>query len=207
MVSRRGLPSRCGALTSFNLKCHIKRTDVRIEQDRNNIEITVLHFPETKTNHKGEDLSFLRQVPNDPTDSWAALDNHFAINEPPLNLPLFSYRFNAGIKPLQGHGMCIGGTLEYLMRNISFETVKAKGRWKSDAFQLYLRKHAQILAVHMQKHPSLHEEFIRYTMPATENSSKSSSSSYYCGFLRHAQRVVGLLPRWGSQLTSSHTGL
>ncbi|KIK77081.1 hypothetical protein PAXRUDRAFT_59407, partial [Paxillus rubicundulus Ve08.2h10] len=59
----------------------------------------------------------------------------------------------ASLKPLQGHGMHIGGTLKYLMHNVSFETVKAKGCWKSDAFQLYNRKHAQILAVHMQKHP------------------------------------------------------
>ncbi|KIJ08169.1 hypothetical protein PAXINDRAFT_18670, partial [Paxillus involutus ATCC 200175] len=147
---------------------------------------------------------------------------------PHLSVPiLFSYRFNgshrpltktkftqriaeaakaAGLEPLQGHGMRIGGTLEYLMRNVSFETVKAKGCWKSDAFQLYLRKHAQILAIHMQKHPTLHEEFIRYTMPTAENSRKSSSSSYHCGFLRHTRRVVGLLPSWGSQLTSSHTG-
>ncbi|KIK74539.1 hypothetical protein PAXRUDRAFT_19774 [Paxillus rubicundulus Ve08.2h10] len=48
--------------------------------------------------------------------------------------------------------------------------VKAKGCWKSNTFQLYLLKHAQLLAIHMQKHLSLHEEFIRYTMPTTDSS-------------------------------------
>ncbi|KIK89066.1 hypothetical protein PAXRUDRAFT_152216, partial [Paxillus rubicundulus Ve08.2h10] len=78
--------------------------------------------------------------------------------------------------------------------------------WKSNAFQLYLCKHVQILAVHMQKHPSLHEEFFRYTMPTTKSSCKSSSSSYCYGFPRCTQCIVRLLPHWGSQLTSSHTG-
>ncbi|KIK79663.1 hypothetical protein PAXRUDRAFT_160762, partial [Paxillus rubicundulus Ve08.2h10] len=87
-------------LTSFNPKRHIKCADVRVERDRNNIEITVLHVPETKTNREGEDLSFLRQAPNNPTDPWVALDNHFVINEPLLNLLLFSYRFNGSHGPL-----------------------------------------------------------------------------------------------------------
>ncbi|KIK96984.1 hypothetical protein PAXRUDRAFT_137230, partial [Paxillus rubicundulus Ve08.2h10] len=193
----------------------------------NNIEITVLHVPETKTKHKGEDLSFLQQAPNNPTDPWAALDNHFAINEPPLNLLLFFCQFNnlhcpltkvkftqqiteaskaASLEPLQGHRMCIGRMLEYLMWNVSFETVKAKGCCKSNAFQLYLCKHVQILAVHMQKHLSLHEEFIHYTMPTIKSSGESSSSSYYHRFLRCARHIVGLLSCWGLQLTSSHTG-
>ncbi|KIJ05736.1 hypothetical protein PAXINDRAFT_93046, partial [Paxillus involutus ATCC 200175] len=76
-------------LTSFDPKRHIKRSNVRMERDRNNIEIVVLHVPETKTDQEGEDLSFLRQTPNDPTDPWVALNNHFAVNDPPLELPLF----------------------------------------------------------------------------------------------------------------------
>ncbi|PBK98979.1 hypothetical protein ARMGADRAFT_1059293 [Armillaria gallica] len=66
---------------------------------------------------------------------------------------------------LQGHGIRIGSTLEYLLRGIPFDVVKMIGRWKSDAFILYLRKHAQILAPYMQAVPAIHEQFIRYTMP------------------------------------------
>ncbi len=54
---------------------------------------------------------------------------------------------------------------EYLLRGILFDVVKTIGRWKSDAFILYLRKHAQILAPYMQAVPAIHEQFIRYTMP------------------------------------------
>jgi len=52
-----------------------------------------------------------------------------------------------------------------LLRGVPFDVVKAIGRWASDAFRLYLRKHAQILAPYMQAVPSLHEHFIRYSMP------------------------------------------
>ena len=69
------------------------------------------------------------------------------------------------LDPLQGHGIRIGSTLEYLLRGVPFEVVKVKGRWASDAFLLYLRKHAQILAPYMQADPVLHEAFTRLTMP------------------------------------------
>jgi hypothetical protein len=43
--------------------------------------------------------------------------------------------------------------------------MKVKGRWASNAFILYLTKHAQILAPYMQAVPDLHATFVRYTMP------------------------------------------
>ncbi|KIK74468.1 hypothetical protein PAXRUDRAFT_175626, partial [Paxillus rubicundulus Ve08.2h10] len=71
----------------------------------------------------------------------------------------------AGIKPLHGHSIRIGSTLEYLLRNIPFDVVKVKGRWASDSFLVYLRRHAQILAPYMQAQPVIHEAFLRYTLP------------------------------------------
>jgi hypothetical protein len=56
------------------------------------------------------------------------------------------------ILPL-GHSFRIGGTNEYLLRGVPFEEVKIMGRWRSDAFRLYLRKHAEIIAPFLQ--PSL----------------------------------------------------
>jgi hypothetical protein len=41
---------------------------------------------------------------------------------------------DAGLDPLQGHGICIGATLEYLLRGVPFDVVKVMGRWASDAF-------------------------------------------------------------------------
>ena len=67
--------------------------------------------------------------------------------------------------PLQGHGIRIGSALEYLLRGVPFDVIKVQGRWSSDAFTLYLRKHGQILAPYLQAVPQLHQEFLRYTMP------------------------------------------
>ena len=71
----------------------------------------------------------------------------------------------AGLEPLQGHGIRIGSTLEYLLRGVPFDVMKAQGRWAGDSFLLYLRKHAIIIAPYIQAKPALHETFIRYTMP------------------------------------------
>jgi hypothetical protein len=64
---------------------------------------------------------------------------------------------------LQGHGIRIGATLEYLLRGLSLETVKAKGRWQSEAFTIYLRKHAQVMAPYMQA--DLQQQFMGFIMP------------------------------------------
>jgi hypothetical protein len=114
------------------------------------------------------------------------LEAHLKVNDPPREGPLFAYRWGKGhraltkskmlevlakasrllnVDPLKGHGICIGSTLEYLLRGIPFDVVKAKGRWASDAFLLYLRKHAQVMAPYMQAVPDLHENVIRLSMP------------------------------------------
>lgn len=49
--------------------------------------------------------------------------------------------------------------LEYLLPSISFDVVKSIGRWASEAFILFLRKHAQILAsyCHPRQIRALHD--------------------------------------------------
>jgi hypothetical protein len=107
------------------------------------------------------------------------------VNKPPSSGHLFAYRWKSGHRPLtkktfisciaqaardtgedplQGHGIQIGSTLEYLLRGISLETVKVIGRWASDAFILYLQKHAQILAPYLQAFPELHHAVATSTM-------------------------------------------
>jgi hypothetical protein len=176
-------------LSSFDPNIHVKPSDMRIEHDRNNLQMRVFHIPRTKTSRDGEDVSFAQQY--GPSDPEQALLHHLRINEPPPGGAVFAYRFKnghrpltkpkfiarlaraaraAGMDPLQGHGIRIGSTLEYLLRNVPFEVVKTKGRWSSDAFQLYLRKHAQIMAPYMQAAPALHEDFLRFAMPRPINS-------------------------------------
>ena len=117
----------------------------------------------------------------------SALAHHLEVNYPPLNNHLFAYchknghkpltksKFlaelakatcTAGLEPLQGHSIRIGSTLKYLLRGMPFNVMKVKGWWSSDAFILYLRKHAQILAPYIQVAPMVHDTFVHLTMPA-----------------------------------------
>ncbi|OCH84883.1 hypothetical protein OBBRIDRAFT_357996 [Obba rivulosa] len=185
--------ARIGELTvrtllSFDPDIHVKRSDWRIETDRNGLAQTTFFIPRTKCAPEGEDIYWAVQL--GPTDPAAAFDNHLRVNPAPedAQIPLFSYRHKdavklrpltkhafttrlaaaaraAGLDPLQGHGVRIGGTLEYLLRGEPFDVVRTIGQWQSQAFLLYLRKHAQIMAPYMQAKPALHTEFIRITMP------------------------------------------
>ena len=171
-------------LSAFDREKHVKPSDVRIEHDRNGLSSTVIHIPRTKASMHGEDVSWSKQ--SGDTDPEAAFAHHLALNQPPADGHLFAYLKNrrfrpltktefirtvaaaaraAGLDPRQGHGIRIGSTLEYLLRGTPFEVMKVKGRWASDAFLIYLTKHAQILAPYMQAVPEVHENFIRLTMP------------------------------------------
>ncbi|KAF9044096.1 hypothetical protein BJ165DRAFT_1404953 [Panaeolus papilionaceus] len=178
-------------LRAFDSEVHIKPSDVRDEVDRQGRRSQVFHIPHTKTAPAGEDVSLSRQ--NGETDLEATFTNHLNINNPLPDSSLFAYLTKgkaghpakhkhltktkvlevlvkaaerAGEKPLQGHGIRIGATLEYLLRGVPFEVMKVKGRWASDTFLTYLRKHAQILAPYMQANSQQNEEFIRIVMPA-----------------------------------------
>ncbi|PBK97134.1 hypothetical protein ARMGADRAFT_1052895 [Armillaria gallica] len=142
------LPYTCDTLTALLL--HL---DLSLPFDA----ATVFFIPKTKTSVHGEDVFWAIQ--DGPSDPQHLLENHFAVNDPPVNQPLFSYICkskhrpltksaflsrlhkafkDAKMEPLQGHGIRIGSTLEYLLRGIPFDVVKTIGRWKSDAFILYL---------------------------------------------------------------------
>ncbi|CAA7269341.1 unnamed protein product [Cyclocybe aegerita] len=172
-------------LTSFDANKHVKPSNVTTTTDQNGFETTEFFIPSTKSEPtNGETVSWSRQ--NGDTDPETAFHNHIDVNSPSNGGHLFAYKVGsgykpltkhkfiqilttaaraAGLEPLQGHGIRIGSTLEYLLRGIPFDVMKAKGRWASDAFLVYLRKHAQILAPYMQADPVRQEEFIRLTMP------------------------------------------
>ncbi|CAA7270000.1 unnamed protein product [Cyclocybe aegerita] len=172
-------------LTSFDANKHVKPSNVTTTTDQNGFETTEFFIPSTKSEPtNGETVSWSRQ--NGDTDPETAFHNHIDVNSLPNGGHLFAYKVGsgykpltkhkfiqilttaaraAGLEPLQGHGIRIGSTLEYLLRGIPFDVMKAKGRWASDAFLVYLRKHAQILAPYMQADPVRQEEFIRLTMP------------------------------------------
>ena len=173
-------------LDGFNPNIHVKISDIQQGvRDRNNLEETVIFLPWTKAaREKGEKIFWARQ--DGITDPQDALENHLKVNNPPPASHLFAYRHRDDMRPmtrsifltrihkivtdnnlpkLPGHGIRIGSTLEYLLRGVPFDVVKAKGRWQSEAFKGYLRKHAQIMAPYTQADPKMYETFVRYAMP------------------------------------------
>ncbi|TFY68113.1 hypothetical protein EVJ58_g1196 [Rhodofomes roseus] len=176
---------------SFDPAQHTTYARVRTDRDRDGREVWVINLPRTKVSATGEDLCFMHQ--SGTIDPVAALLNHVAVNNPSDDAPLFSHREpgrNGGgsngrkeltkksfmarvsqaakaakLTPLHGHSLRIGGTLEYMLRGIPFDVVKTMGRWQSDAFRVYLRKHAQILAPYLQEQPEVQTTYARYAMP------------------------------------------
>jgi hypothetical protein len=172
-------------IKSFDPAKHITRAHVSSTHDRHGFPVTKFHIPSSKTAPiTGEDAFWSQQ--DGPTDPKAALENHFRVNNPAVSSHLFTWNHPKGPRPLskkefinrinsistateslpnlKGHGLRIGGTLEYLLRGIPFDVVKSMGRWSSEAFTIYLRHHATILAPYIQANPVL-EPFTHYTMP------------------------------------------
>lgn len=172
-------------LTSFDPLLHVKPADISKKSDREGNIVTSAHLPVTKSAREGEDVAWGPQQQHD-VDPDTLLAVHMRVNRPNPIGPLFAWRHprsgpraltksefmktlntaaeSLGLEPLQGHGLRIGATLEYLLRGLSFETVKAIGRWSSDAFIIYLRQHAVILAPYLQGTP-IFAEFNRFIMP------------------------------------------
>ena len=171
-------------LDAFDPVLHVTPASLSTSRNREGDELTVLHLPRTKVSVQGEDVYWAMQ--DGDTDPVAALKHHQQLNSPPENGHLFAYHHikgyrpltktkflervgtaarAAGLEPLQGHGIRIGATLEYLLRGVPFDVMKAKGRWASDAFHLYLTKHAQIMAPYMQAAPRIQDAFTQYIVP------------------------------------------
>ncbi|KAF8814159.1 hypothetical protein BYT27DRAFT_7206315 [Phlegmacium glaucopus] len=133
-------------LDTFDPALHITPSNLSTSIDRHGNTITVLHLPKTKVSAQGKDIYWARQV--DETNPISALKHHRLVNTPPQDSHLFAYRHKnghrpltkskfikrmavaakaAGLEPLQGHGIRIGATLEYLLRGVPFDVMKAKG--------------------------------------------------------------------------------
>jgi hypothetical protein len=169
----------------FDVSVHIPRKAVRQITDKDGNVVWVFKVPQTKTEIAREDVYWAPQ-PTSQADPLLALQNHLQINNPPVEGHLFAYKHGASHWPLrkkkflgrinelllkagqdsiQGHSIRIGLTLEYLLRGMSFEALKVKGQWTSDAYTKYLRAHAEIMAPYIQEKPNLRDELIQRTIP------------------------------------------
>lgn len=171
-------------LSSFDPQAHVKPANITLSHNQEELPATTFFLPRMKTAVHSESVSWAAQ--SGTSDPKRALQVHMRINNPLSEGPLFAYKSKkeksipltkkkflevlskaakaAGLEPLQGHGIRIGATLEYLLRGVPFEAMKAIGQWSSDAFYGYLSKHEQILAPYLQAVPLLHESFIRLTL-------------------------------------------
>jgi integrase len=151
-----------------------KREHLRENQPLGAFVGTILHLPWTKVGKElGEDIHWAAH-PDLQCCPVKAMARHLRLSDPGAGQHLFGYRTaktfrpltqtiftrvlnaasrKAGVSTPNGHSFRIGGTTEYLLRGVPFETVKEMGRWHSDAFRKYLRKHAEIIAPYLQ--PSL----------------------------------------------------
>jgi hypothetical protein len=157
----------------FDPRYHLTPNQVVEETSPDGHEVTIFRLPWTKVSANGEDVYWAKQ--HGDSDPKAALALHLRSNNPPHDGPLFAYRIGdsrwtpmtgvrfrdklksvcdeLGVPQQHGHGLRIGNTLELLLRGLSFEAVKAKGRWSGDSFKQYLRDHAMILAPYIQADP------------------------------------------------------
>ncbi|KIK78386.1 hypothetical protein PAXRUDRAFT_164160 [Paxillus rubicundulus Ve08.2h10] len=171
-------------LDAFDPSLHVKLSNITHEKDQQGLMVMNFCLPRMKSALVGEDISWVQQ--HGPSDPQTVFQNHLTVNNPPRDGHLFAYKHKgsyypltklkfttalsstakkAGIKPLQGHGICIGSTLKYLLCNVPFNVIKIKGHWASDTFLIYLHRHAQILALYIQASPPLHKSFLCYTIP------------------------------------------
>lgn len=172
------------SMKAFDPAKHITRGHVSQKEDRNRLPVTSFHIPSTKSSPiEGEEAFWSAQ--EGLSDPKAAFDNHLRVNPAGASAHLFAWKHQKGLRPLskkeltkcinqiasvtnlpnlKGHSIRIGGTLEYLLRGVPFDVVKSMGRWSSDAFTIYLREHAIVIAPYIQASPVL-EPFTHITMP------------------------------------------
>ncbi|KII91421.1 hypothetical protein PLICRDRAFT_173273 [Plicaturopsis crispa FD-325 SS-3] len=140
-----------------------------------------LHLPWSKTRKSNGDIIMICRQ-NGASDPIDALENHLLVNNPPPNIPLFSFKSKSGFTCLtkkrlllvcnriwaahgfvrfQGHGFRIGGTTELLLRGVDPEIVKSMGRWTSDAFLRYWRELETLIPMHVERLATVKEFFSR----------------------------------------------
>src|ERR1700761_522524 len=86
-------------LNSFSPSTHITTKNLSYDQDRNGLNVTVLHLPRTKAaGAEGEDVYWASQ--NGDTDPTAALEQHLQVNQPSEASHLFAYKAQHTRRPL-----------------------------------------------------------------------------------------------------------
>jgi hypothetical protein len=155
---------------AFNGSLHLKRCDVFIGRDVRNSLYAKLNLPSAKTAAPGETQAVFL-VEQGSLCPIAALHSLAAIVPAGALDPLFSWRDTRGaIRPMVktkaiarintilqsagwgtsfGHSFRIGGASYFLAQKVDPEIIRLAGRWKSLAYQAYIRAFEHVVSAHM----------------------------------------------------------
>lgn len=155
----------------FDGRVHLKRQDATIDLDQNNTPYAKLVLPTAKTAKPGElqpvfiasqekELCALEALVNlssvvpakgeDPLFSWR--DSHGKIR--PMAKQAALKRINGiaqqvGLGTTFGHSFRIGGASYFLAKKVNPEIVRLAGRWRSLAYEVYIRSFESIINQHI----------------------------------------------------------
>ncbi|KAI1789850.1 hypothetical protein LXA43DRAFT_891991 [Ganoderma leucocontextum] len=157
------------ARSDFSSLRHICRKHVIFASDLDNRPYAKLLLPAAKTAKAGE-VQEVFVTPQGSLCPLAALQNLATVVPAAANDPLFSWRDgNGATRPMVrsaaldhinrilsaggygnafGHSFRIGGASFYLGQGVSPEIVRIGGRWKSLAYQTYIRAFEQVVNTH-----------------------------------------------------------
>jgi hypothetical protein len=155
---------------AFNGSKNLKRADVFLGRDLDGKLYARLDLPSAKTAKPGETQSVFLVEQGDLCPI-AALHNLASIVPAAASDPLFSWRDRTGeIRPMVktgaidrinsilgangfgtafGHSFRIGGASFYLAKKVNPEVVRLAGRWRSLAYEAYIRAFEQVASSHL----------------------------------------------------------
>ncbi|KAG1893146.1 uncharacterized protein F5891DRAFT_963429 [Suillus fuscotomentosus] len=166
----------CKSRAAFNTSLHLTRAHAFFGTDLRNCHYAHLDLPAAKTARPGETQSVFLNEQGDLCP-LAALRNLAQVVPASANDPLFSWRDRKGnIQPMVKvralerinailmawgwgtsfrHSFRIGGASFYLAKKVDPEIVRLAGRWKSLAYETYIRAFEQISSRHLANAASL----------------------------------------------------
>jgi hypothetical protein len=155
---------------AFSGDKHLKRKDVFFGQDLDNKPYARLDLPSAKTAKPG-DTQAVFLVEQGDLCPLAALRNLAQVVPAGADDPLFSWRDNQGaVRPIVkakaitrintilgawgwgttfGHSFRIGGASYYLAQKVNPEIIRIAGRWKSLAYEAYIRAFENVVSRHI----------------------------------------------------------
>jgi hypothetical protein len=161
------------SLGAFHPSKHLKHSDVHLGNDLDGKPYAHLDLPSAKTAKPGEVQSVFL-IPQTSLCPLEALHNMAQVSPAGAQDPLFSWSDKDFVaRPMVkaralkhinsilmawgwgttfGHSFRIGGTSFYLAKKVNPEIVHIAGRWRSLAYETYIRAFEQIASQHLAIH-------------------------------------------------------